>query len=130
LDTQLCETCGNAMEQVVATEDQLHVDWRCSQCNPVTQNDLRVNDLANHAFAAPAPVLLVSVSKANCWFCKEIGTVWRLPQCRDGIYGHFCRECGHSLRDHKYFGAGNPGDKALSLSVPQNRYSCEIDTLT
>ena len=62
----------------------------------------------------PAPVLPVSVLKVNCWYCEKMGTVWRLPQYQDGIYGHFCRECGHSLRDHKKYGAGK------LISTPQN----------
>lgn len=39
-----------------------------------------------------------------CWNCY--GTVIRNPALQDGPYGHFCPQCGHSLRYHPVYGEG------------------------
>jgi hypothetical protein len=63
-----------------------------------------------------------SVKQTHCWTSRGgihcPGIVKRTLEVQDGPYGHFCPECGHSLRYHKYYGEGRPGDKARKGQVP------------
>ncbi len=52
----------------------------------------------------------------TCWKCdKEID---RTIEEEDSVYGHFCPECGESLRNHKTYGEGKERDL---LKWHQNR---------
>jgi hypothetical protein len=55
---------------------------------------------------------------SHCWTTWSYGSlcpgvVLRTPQTADPPYGHFCPECGSSLRYHPHYGKGKLGDLAL-----------------
>lgn len=59
-----------------------------------------------------------AVKQTHCWTPNADGShcpgkVERTFDVQDGPYGHFCPECGHSLRYHPHYGEGCPGDMAL-----------------
>ena len=56
---------------------------------------------------------------SNCWTTVSYGSpcpgvVLRTPQTADPPYGHFCPECGHSLRDNPIYGVGGPRDRGVT----------------
>jgi hypothetical protein len=66
------------------------------------------------------------VKQTHCWTFREDGThcpgiVTRTPDTEDSPYGHRCPECDHSLRYHKHYGEGGPGD--LAQRYPNKFYN-------
>ena len=64
----------------------------------------------------PPPWAIRDIQTSHCWVVENgrhcPGTVVRVKEKADYPYGHFCPVCGMSLRYHKYWGEGKPGDRA------------------
>ena len=127
----VCKYCGTALDQYDHCGNEA---WVCSGDCAFWKG---VEELRNEENAKPdaqkaaesenmlnGHLFPVSVKQTHCWTFRADGThcpgmVKRTLEVQDGPYGHFCSECGYSLRYHSYYSEGRPGDMALKGQIPR-----------
>ena len=122
----VCKHCGTELDPLDIHGNE---DWNCPyDCDfEKAAEELRNEEAAksDEQLAAEAEAMLnghwdlATVKQTHCWFSQADGSncpgkVKRTFDAQDGPYGHFCPECGHSLRYHPIYGEGRPGDRALN----------------
>ena len=127
----VCEYCGAELDRF---DHRGNEGWICPNDCAFWKlvEDIRNDEIAKseEQIAAEAEDIInghlysARVRQTHCWTFRADGThcpgiVKRTLEVQDGPYGHFCPECGHSLRYHKYYGEGQPGDKALKGQIPR-----------
>lgn len=71
--------------------------------------DYHSNPAQDASDAMAMPILDSAILKStHCWNCRA--TVLRKDTRQDGHYGHFCPECGESLRNNPLYGVGRKLD--------------------
>jgi hypothetical protein len=95
-------TCSKGCES--ESKDPMSPEERLQDDKDSLNNDLHIDFTKTSHCWTPGP---------GGFLCP--GVVLRTPQTADPPYGHFCPECGSSLRYHPHYGKGKSGDLALRI---------------